>query len=290
MSTVKKLFGPAAAYLDVIDTIAPIALRHVYTFVSDEWFAEWTKTDECTVERINAIVALELVEKAHSAAITALLRTKRWVDATCLMYDNANFVGWAASARGFLESAGDTVDGLHDIPLSLARHQRIIRRSLAGKERDGVIDCSELDAKLNHFVHARWMRTKRGEDNKLKAKDNAEYVRILEHEFPDMLKLYHELCAICHPSSESLSYFYEANPGPKGNLNVAPTNDAKAIAAVCAEYPAALCIALMSSCNGPLYILRVLNEFGSHPKSEAFKNLTAKLKQIAAEIVCHYPN
>jgi hypothetical protein len=52
---------------------------------------------------MNAIVALELVEEAHLAETTALMRTKRWVDATCLMYDNANFVGWAASVRAILD-------------------------------------------------------------------------------------------------------------------------------------------------------------------------------------------
>jgi hypothetical protein len=102
MSTVKKLFGRASVYLSVIDTIAPIALSHEYTFFSDEWFAKWLEAKACTVEQTNSILALELIDKAHLAAITALLRTKRWVDATCLMYDNTNFVGWAASVRGLL--------------------------------------------------------------------------------------------------------------------------------------------------------------------------------------------
>ena len=99
MSAAEKLFGPAAFYLSVIDTIAPIALNHEYTFVSDEWFAEWMKTKTFTAERVNVILAMELIDKAHLAAITALMRAKRWADATCLMHDNANFVGWAASVR-----------------------------------------------------------------------------------------------------------------------------------------------------------------------------------------------
>jgi hypothetical protein len=277
---------PAATYADVIDAIAPIATSHVYTFVSDEWFAEWVKSEDRTIERTNAILSLELVEKAHLAAITALMRTKRWVDATCLMYDNANFLGWAASVRGLLESAGDTVDGLLNIPLSLAQNHRTIQRCLAGEETKNAVGYSELEAKLDHFVHARWMRTKRGEENKLKAKDNAEYVGILESEFPAgmFLKLYHELCAICHPSSESLSYFYDSKPAAEGSLTLAPTNDANAIAAICVAYPAALCGALMMSCNGPLYILRVLHKFGAHPKLEVLKNLDWKLKKSSLKL------
>src|SRR5258708_7143787 len=138
MSTTEKLFGRAAVYLGVIDSITPIALNHKYTFVSDAWFSNWLKTETLTTEQLNFILALELIDKAHLAALTALMRTKRWADATCLMYDSENFVGWAASVRGFLESSGDTVDGLLHIPLSLAKYHRLIKRCLAGKENQPV--------------------------------------------------------------------------------------------------------------------------------------------------------
>jgi hypothetical protein len=105
------------------------------------------------------------------------------------------------------------------------------------------------------------MRTKRGEGNELKAKENAAYVGVLERVSPGVLKLYHQLCAICHPSNESIKYFYDSNSGLEGRLKLAPTSDAKAIAAICMAYPAALSDALMMSCNAPLYILRVLHKF-----------------------------
>ena len=73
------------------------------------------------------------------------------------MHDSANFLGWAASVRGLLESAGDTVDGLLSIPLSLAQRHGTIRRCLAGEEKERMVVYSELEAKLDHFVHARWM-------------------------------------------------------------------------------------------------------------------------------------
>jgi len=286
MPAAEKLFGEAAFYLDVIDTIAPIALHHEYTFFADEWFAEWIKSKTYTVERLNFILALELIDKSHLAALTALMRAKRWADATCLMYDNTNLVGWAASVRGLLESAGDTVDGLLNIPLTLAVHRRSIRRCLAGEEREIGVGYSELEAKLDHFVQARWMRTKRGEDNKLKAKENAAYVGILEPVIPGVLKLYHQLCALCHPSQESVEYFY-ANPGHHGRLKLSPTNDAKEINAICTAYPSALHDALMMSCNSPLYILRVLHKFGVHPKLELLRKLNWKAIEMGAEIEQH---
>src|SRR5205807_2368468 len=94
-TTSKKLFGAGAFYLTLIDTITPIVLEHKYTFFSDEWFSEWTKSKHFSIERMNFILALELVEKAHLAAVSALFRAKRWADALCLMHDSSNFIGWA---------------------------------------------------------------------------------------------------------------------------------------------------------------------------------------------------
>jgi hypothetical protein len=112
-------------------------------------------------------------------------------------------------------------------------------------------------------------------------------VGILESAIPGTLKLYHQLCAICHPSNESIKYFYDSNRGHDGRLKLAPTNDAKAIAAICAAYPAALADALMMSCNPPLYILRVLHKFGVHPKLAALRKLDWKAIKMGAEIERH---
>ncbi len=113
MSAARTLFKAAAPLLDLIDQIVPIVSNHEYTFVTDEWFEQWKRSADFTIERMNFIVALELVEKAHLASMAALLRGKRWADATCLMYEKENFLGWAAAFRGLLESAGDTLDGLY---------------------------------------------------------------------------------------------------------------------------------------------------------------------------------
>jgi hypothetical protein len=286
MSTTEKLFGPAANYLGVIATITPIALTHRYTFVSEERFSEWQKSEPFPLQRINLTLALELIEKAHLAAITALMRTKRWADATCLMYDSENFVGWAAAVRGFLESAGDTVDGLNDIPLSLAKYHRVIKRCLTGKENKQFVGYPDLEARLDHFVHARWMRTKRNEENVLKAKENSIYVSTLDSATPGVLKLYQKLCAICHPSNESLEYLY--NPmGSDEGFTLSQTNDANAIAAICSTYPEALPAALMMSSNAALSILKVLHKFDGYPRLAALKKFDWKVMKGGLESERH---
>ena len=94
------------------------------------------------------------------ASVSALLRAKRWADATCVTYEKENFVGWAASFRGLLESAGDTYDGLVRIPAALALHHRGISLCLAGREQNWV-RAKELEDALDHFVHAKWTRAKK---------------------------------------------------------------------------------------------------------------------------------
>lgn len=276
-STARKLFGGAARYLDIIDDILPVALRHEYRFMSDETFAQRQKSGDFSIEELNFITSLELIEKAHLAAVTALIRTKRWVEAICLMADADNFVGFASTARGLVESAGDIVDGLLKIAPSLAEYHNEISVCLAGKE-SGFVIMKELEEPLDHYVHARWIRVKAG-DKQIKAKDNASYVRALETAVPGALSLYHRLCSITHPSSASIDYLYDIDSTGTRGMKLAPSKDASAIDTLCREFPSALHDVLMMSCNPSLLILRVLHKFGIHPQLKGLKKLEfAKIK------------
>lgn len=53
------MFGPAKNYLKLIGEISPIASRHEYFFVSDEWFAEFAKSNVFSPEKVNPIIARE---------------------------------------------------------------------------------------------------------------------------------------------------------------------------------------------------------------------------------------
>jgi hypothetical protein len=281
MSTAMKLFKTAAPFLTLIDEIVPVVSNHGYTFVSDDRFEQWRHSADFTIERMNFIVALELVEKAHLASMTALLRARRWADATCLMYDSENFLGWATAFRGFLESAGDTLDGLHRIPDTLALQHRKIAEGLGGMSH-AVIDASEMENALDHFVHAKWMRTKRGEENTLKAKNNIDYVSNLDATIPEVARLYQQLCSICHPSNASIEYFFDISPG--SSFKLSPTKDAAAIDAFFSEYPDALFQALQAHCVPPFLILRVLHKFKIHPQIKILNKIDWKHIAMAVDV------
>jgi hypothetical protein len=74
MSAAKKLFKRAAVFFNLIDHVVSVTSNHEYTFVTEEWFKLWSQSGDFTIERMNFIFALELIEKAHLASMGALLR------------------------------------------------------------------------------------------------------------------------------------------------------------------------------------------------------------------------
>src|SRR6266700_5172111 len=98
--TAERLFKKATPFLDIIESTIPEAATNEYRFISDEWFLNWLKSPDFSVERYNYIIASEMVEKAHLPSLSAILRAKRWAEATCLMYERQNFLGLAAAVNG----------------------------------------------------------------------------------------------------------------------------------------------------------------------------------------------
>ena len=122
----------------------------------------------------------------------------------------------------------------------------------------------------------------------LKAKENVNYVNVLEPAIPKVAGPYHQLCSVCHPSRGSIEYFFDIVPGR--SLKLSPAKDAAAIAALCADYPDALLQALYGHCISPLLILRVLHKFKIHPQIKVLKKIDWKHLEMAAEVDRHLRN
>lgn len=268
--TLFNLFGErAGAYIHTIDKILPKAANHIYRFWDDETVDAWVKSQEFDVAACNAILASELIDKSHLAATTALFRSKQWVAAACFSYEGGNFVGWASAVRGLAESAGDILDGLMNVGPSLAENHTIIRSALLGRLHVNLIDFSEIDATLDHYVLAKWMRGAKG--NVLKAKENAEYIGMLERgNVPKILEFYRRLCGVTHPSSLSIDYLFKPT---KNGMRLEFDNERQNIDSLILEYPEILPQLVVFSCNPALIILRVLHTFKYHPNLKDLKRL-----------------
>jgi hypothetical protein len=268
-TTVSRLFGASGIfYAGLIDEILPHLTTHEYLFLTDEFFREWQSTSDYNVARENQIVASELIDKAHLAAATALIRTRQWIKATCSAYDCQNLVAWASAARGLIESSGDTLDGLINIAGSIANAHQVISSAIRGYQSTRGLNFAEIEQVLDHYVLATWMRGPRSEVRK--AKDNIEYVRALEPGVPKIVEFYHRICGLTHPSSSSIDYLYDVR---ETGLRLDVGRDGIEIDRLCNEFRDVLPDSLVFACNPALLILKVLHKFRMHPQLSELKKV-----------------
>jgi hypothetical protein len=268
---VKKIFGPDAyPYLQMVDSVLKRAKVHQYSFYSEEYFESLKNETPNRIAEMNVVVSHELLEKSHLCSVTAILRNLAWIESCAREFSAQNYFGFAACARGFVESVGDSIDGLLLVPFTLAEHHSGIVSLLSGRFESAMADFSKLEEKLDHYMFAGWSRTK----GPLKAKDNQDYIAGLESaHIPDIIKHYRKLCAITHPSSSSVSAFYEID---QNNFTVLFTNglQSKRCVDLVNEIGASLTGILPYSMNPSLLILRVLHKFGRHPKIPEMKKIS----------------
>ena len=281
-ATRRKLFKGAASYFPLIAQIVPRALQHRYSFVNDEWFRDACNTGKLSVAECNHIIVLDVLEKSHLAAVSTLIRIERWADAVCIMHDTANFPGFASAMRGLIENGGDSIDGLCNIAISLARNHRNLSRALAREMKADRIGCAEIEHLLDHYIHAR-RRTGKERHPVLTAKTSVEYVRQIEASLPGADSLYHRLCAIVHPSNASIDWLFDLDAEGDRRMKLA-ANDAAKIAALCDEFPEVADVTLQGTCNSALLILRVLHKFWLHPKIPELRKLDWSQIRVGPEI------
>jgi hypothetical protein len=280
-ATRKKLFNEASRYFPLLEEIMPRLMRHRYSFMSDDWFREQVNAGKLSLAQMNAVIAGDLLEKAHLVAATSLIRIVRWADAICLMYDAENFPGFAGALRGLIENGGDSVDGLLNIAPALATHHRRLNEMLGGRMSSELGDCSALEQMLDHYIHAGWAGRK--SDPVFAAKPNADYIRVIEKVVPSALSLYHRLCAIVHPSNESIRWLFDFDE--LGDRRIALTmDDAAKIKTICEEFPSAIGETFAITCNCAVLTLRVLHKFPLHPKLPELKKLDWSAVKLGREV------
>lgn len=281
--TCRRLFPHSLPFLTLIDDVVPIAISHRYSFVNDEVFKKAASAGKLSMAQINQLIAIDNLEKSHLAALTALIRTRRWVDAVCVMADNQNFLGFVSSMRGLLESGGDILYGLKNVASTLAINRDQIALSLEGKKGDEALNWSALENELDHFVHAGWTGRKPRADPVFTAQPNVEYLALMECEIPGVVSLYHRLCAITHPSSASIDWLYQIDERD-GQMVLSMSDERSRIESLRHEFPKALDGAVMFSCNPAFLILRVLHRFPLHPKIPPLRRYDPRVSKAGRDI------
>lgn len=100
---------------------------------------------------------MEMLSRAHIAAVTGILRSRHWVSAILWAYSERNALGIAAAFRDLMESAADTSDGFRSIPPILAHLHREISEALAGIAT-AMFGSKEIEDELFHYTQARFLK------------------------------------------------------------------------------------------------------------------------------------
>lgn len=277
------IFGESVIYFSLIDTLLSRVRAHRYSFSDNEWLNERVEKGEIGVAACNQLMALDILEKAHLSAVTALIRIQRWAEAMCLMYQTENYPGYAGALRGLLENGGESVDGLLNVAATLADLHRTLKGMLAGKIDNVIVDCSAIEQVLDHFIHAGWTGKKPQNDPVATARANADYVRRIESGVPGAVSLYHRLCAIVHPSNMSINWLFNFDPRGDGRMTLG-SQDAERIRALHREFPNVANVTMQMTCNSALLTLRVLHKFPLHPKIPELKKLDWDKVKVGRDI------
>lgn len=252
------IFGKGAEiYLPFLISFEKLVNRITYKFIPEQEYILVLKENPSEGMRI---YWAEMLDRAHLAATTSMLRNKRWINGVVFAVENDNLLVFASAFRGLIESAADAFDGLRPVPISLSENYDIIKSALEGKLKGAIICCKTLEDSLIHFSHARRLSKGHTEPEIHRAKTSREYLDLLKKIGDgEILNCYSELCEITHPAAASIAFLFDQKPKDEYQLSL--ENDAKYIINFCAKYKSIMSEILQLSFNLALLTLRVLNSF-----------------------------
>jgi hypothetical protein len=212
--------------------------------------------------QFNLVYLIGILERSHLASITFLARSHRWLNSCRTAIETSNILGFAASLRGFLESAADGFDVMRYLPETLYQSFEHIYALLHEPHVKDIpqIAMGEMEERLIHYAFA----TRQPKGPCLphhRAHSQAEYIREFEKAgVPDVGRLYEDLCSLTHPSSESVNCFLL-----EGDHLVSFTaqHDDKSIEIFLRKYEECITNMFQHSLNPPLIALAYLRRLNS---------------------------
>jgi hypothetical protein len=201
----------------------------------------------------------EILERGHCASLLALLRLHRWLEAMRMAAEFQDFLGFAASFRGLLESAADSQHALGDVPNALAAAFPYAYEAVHGRA-EALVLAPDLEDDLIHFSHARKLGKGEGAPETHAAKAMKEYLTSLQGAASGNLHdAYAELCNITHPAADSLLYLLVK--GPDGSIAFSKHADEQKIQDLCGRGATVVTYCVSESMIYPAVILRIVNRF-----------------------------
>ncbi len=266
----KSLFGEAGViYGSLGNAIAPYLLRDQYSFMDNHQYEQMMLTEDDGLEKGARIYWEEMLDRAHMASVSSIIRASRWVDSSMREYEAGNLFGWAAATRSLVEAAADSGHSLGVVPITLAEIHKPVIAALKGKA-GSFLTSSDIEDALIHYSHARKVSKAEEVPISHKARQSAEYLRFLEEmKIDGARELYSKLCEIVHPAAMSVSTTFTFS---KGGWTVDLAMERTYLNAFVESNRGVISGVLMAAFNPAILILRVLHRFDRHVKIPPLKN------------------
>lgn len=235
--------------------------QHVrYSFVDQEDFLARFPIDPSEGMRV---YWTEMLQRAHLAAVTSILRSRRWLKGVQRAETDSNFLVFAAALRGLMESAADASTALAGTPLTLAHLHHSICEALEGNA-EAVCVSSEIENELIHYSHGRRLKRRERTDapRSHEARQVRQYFEIFgDEKVEEMRGCYMELCDLTHAGASSVRMWLAPDKPTGFDFSLAAGRDADLIADFLKRHRSVTLDLLMSAFNLPAMTLRVLNHF-----------------------------
>ena len=247
-------------FVEMVDDLSLERVETHYRFTDEESFRQLLSRDLGEGMRV---YWTEILQRAHLAAVTAVLRSRQWFSGVEHAIDQENFLMFAAGLRGLMESAADASTALVGTPLNLAHWHSMIVEALKGQAASVSI-CSELEDELIHYSHGRRI-TRAGRPDAPKthqARQVQDYLSIFrDQNAENVRRCYRDLCDITPPGASSVWMWLHAADGSGREFRLSAQGNEALIIGFLHRYPTIPLELLMFAFNAPAITLSVLNYF-----------------------------
>ncbi|MGR3761738.1 hypothetical protein ACUXV3_16650 [Roseobacteraceae bacterium NS-SX3] len=224
MKNVAPIFGePVQTIMHNLSTLVD-ELRGgdiVYNFWSESEFREVALKD---MDRAGIQYWREILDRAHFASATSIIRTVNWVRAIDSAYEDNNFLSFMSSVRALTEFSGDAVHSLNQLPLTIAENSSEISRMLGGNSNP-FVSSIDLENSLIHYTHARKLKKGDASSENHRAEQTHVYVKRLEPYAPKIYEMYTVFCGYAHPAAQSVGAHMRPLNENDWSLTVDPGKD-----------------------------------------------------------------
>ncbi|MBV9241857.1 MAG: hypothetical protein JO314_07610 [Acidobacteria bacterium] len=290
----ERIFDGYGYVASTVTNVVSTLKRYRYSFMPEKEFRDLVErsTDPYETDRI---CLTEILERAHLAATTSLVRADRWIRGIYLSDDANNYILFTAAFRGLLESCADAHYALATVPRTLAEHAEKMFEALNLVPRSNSYMFQKLEDRLIHFSHGRRVRKEELAPDSHSALHMRDYINYLQDSDAGPIHgFYSELCEVTHPAHDSVWCMLPKLDDSSWQLDV--TFDRSLIGSLCLRHREAIAQFFPRGVAPSLMILGLINHMGlEHLKTPEMDHVDLSLigryqefrAKIASAFVLH---